>query len=217
VKFVDRAEGQAVHSRCNREESMRLLTLLAIAATATACTMQTTPPMGRASTDRAPRGGDAGTDEATEPGGDAVLASVADESYQTSHDFAHATKAPFPSTVAAGSSIDAWVTMSAWADYAKIAPDVTGSGVKVAPGTIIVRAVLDKAGTTTKLTLMAKGPPGYNPDLGDWWFGETDPYGAPLTTDAGALTGRLTECYSCHIPRAKDDYLFGVPSTYRAQ
>jgi hypothetical protein len=187
------------------------MVLLAIAITATACNLQTVSPMDLNMSDRAPRGGDAGSDEATDIGADRVLASVANEAYETSPDYAHATRTPYPSTAAAGASIDEWVTASAWAEYAKINPLAPGSGAKVPVGTVIVRAVINAAGTTTKLTLMAKGPPGYNPDIGDWWFGETDPYGAPLKSDAGALTGRMTECYSCHLPRANDDFLFGVP------
>ena len=56
--------------------------------------------------------------------------------------------------------------------------ETTGSGVTVSPGTVIVRSVLDASGNVSKLTLMAKGPPGYDPSIGDWWFGETDPTGA---------------------------------------
>jgi hypothetical protein len=189
------------------------MALLAVAITATACNLQTTSPMNLNMSERASRGGDAGSDDATEIGSDRVIASVSNEAYVTSPDYAHATRAPFPSTAAAGSSIDEWVTADAWAEYSKIDPLKPGSGAKVPVGTVIVRAVLNAAGTTTKLTLMAKGPPGYNPALGDWWFGETDPMGAPLTTDAGELTGRLNECYSCHLPRANDDFLFGVPQS----
>jgi hypothetical protein len=78
-----------------------------------------------------------------------------------------------------------------------------------------VRQVLEPDGGVAKLTLMVKGPPGYNPDLGDWWFGETDPSGTPLTSDAGVLMGRLSQCYSCHLTRNDDGYLFGVPSSDR--
>jgi hypothetical protein len=190
---------------------MRLIARIGIATTAVACNLQTVSPMGLDMSERAPRGGDAGTSEATDVGSDQVLSSVANGSYETSPDYARATRNPYPSTAAAGSSVDEWVTASAWNEYAKIRPDVTGSGAKVPVGTVIVRAVLNEAGTTTKLTLMAKGPPGYNPAIGDWWFGETDPKGAPLEEDAGVLTGRLSQCYSCHLARSTDDFLFGVP------
>ena len=97
------------------------------------------------------------------------------------------------------------------ADFRKIHPETTGSGVRVSPGTVIVRSVLDAGGNVTKLTLMAKGPPGYDPSIGDWWFGETDPAGTPLVENGALQIGRLTACHTCHLPRATDDFLFGVP------
>ena len=96
-------------------------------------------------------------------------------------------------------------------EYAKVQPDAGDSGARVPPGTLIVRAVVDANDAVSKLTLMLKGPAGTNPDLGDWWFAETDPSGVPLDDDAGALVGRLTGCYGCHLPRSGDDFLFGVP------
>ncbi|MBS1122945.1 MAG: hypothetical protein H6Q90_5173 [Deltaproteobacteria bacterium] len=98
------------------------------------------------------------------------------------------------------------------AKYQQIHPEQSGSGIRVAVGTVIVREVLDAQGAVEKLTVMAKGPPGFDPSLGDWWFGVTDPQGRPLEDDAGALLGRLTQCHGCHDARAQDDYLFGVPS-----
>lgn len=89
--------------------------------------------------------------------------------------------------------------------YRKIHPEVMGTGTKIPVGTVIVREVLDEAGKISKLTLMAKGPSGYDARIGDWWWGEADPAGNPTKL------GRLTECHGCHIPRAGDDYLFGVP------
>lgn len=97
-------------------------------------------------------------------------------------------------------------------DYRKIRPDRAGANVKLTPGTVIVREVLDASGQVSKLTVMAKGPPGYDPTLGDWWFAVTDPSGVPLTEDGVVLRGRLTQCHNCHIDRARDDFLFGVPS-----
>lgn len=89
--------------------------------------------------------------------------------------------------------------------YRSIHPDENGSGVKISVGTVIVREVYGADGKVAKLTLMAKGPTGYDPTIGDWWFGEADPQANPMKM------GRLTECHGCHVPRAGDDYLFGVP------
>jgi hypothetical protein len=97
-------------------------------------------------------------------------------------------------------------------DYKKIHPEDAGSHMTMLPGTLIVRQVFDADGNITKVTLMAKGPRGYDPTLGDWWFGVTDPSGVPLSDDSGVQAGRLTACHGCHLPRADDDYLFGVPA-----
>ena len=107
-------------------------------------------------------------------------------------------------------SINCYVTGDV-TDYKKIHPAQTGSNVTVAPGTVIVREVLDASGKVSKLTVMAKGPPGYDPSLGDWWFGVTDPRGVPLVEKGVLMLGRLTQCHDCHLDRSRDDFLFGVP------
>jgi len=99
------------------------------------------------------------------------------------------------------------------ADYRKIHPEQRDANVTVAPGTVIVREVSDTAGQVTKLTVMAKGPSGYDPSLGDWMFAVTDPRGAPLEENGALLIGRLTQCHDCHRERSHDDFLFGVPGS----
>jgi hypothetical protein len=96
--------------------------------------------------------------------------------------------------------------------YALIHPGSTSPSQPMAAGTVIVREVLDATGNVAELTLMAKGPAGYDPTLGDWWFAHTDPRGQPLPDDTGGLQiGRMLFCHTCHIPRQDQDYLFGVP------
>jgi hypothetical protein len=98
-------------------------------------------------------------------------------------------------------------------DYRKIHPETREADVTVAPGTVIVREVLDASGQVAKLTVMAKGPAGYDPSLGDWQFAVTDPGGTPLEENGAALIGRLNQCHDCHLERSHDDFLFGVPGT----
>jgi len=142
----------------------------------------------------------------------AVLASIAHGAYLTSPTFKQVTQAPYPSVAAPGSMVSEWVSTSAWYQYNAISPEVTGSQVTLPVGTTIVRAVLLEDGGVGKLTLMYKGPAGYNPALGDWWFGVTNPEGAPVEADGGgAEDGKLTGCFSCHIPRSEDGYVFGCP------
>jgi hypothetical protein len=98
------------------------------------------------------------------------------------------------------------------ASFKRVHPEKTGSGVKVQPGTVIVREVLGDAGQVAKLTVMAKAPAGFDPSLGDWWFGVTDTQGIPLVDNGAPLVGRLQQCHECHLGRASDDFLFGVPA-----
>lgn len=123
--------------------------------------------------------------------------------------FTQINRAPYASTLGAF-NLDVYISQDARA-YRRIHPEATGSGVVLPPGTLIVRQVLDAQGQVTKVTLMAKQAAGYDPTLGDWWFGVTDPAGVPLEGASGPQVGRMTECHGCHIPRAQDDYLFGVP------
>jgi hypothetical protein len=95
--------------------------------------------------------------------------------------------------------------------YRSIHPEVVAASDKIKVGTVIVREVLDAQGAVAKLTLMAKGPKGYDPAIGDWWFGEASPQGVPLVAGDTVRLGRLTDCHGCHVPRAAEDYLFGVP------
>ncbi|MGD0526401.1 MAG: hypothetical protein ABSE49_14715 [Polyangiaceae bacterium] len=146
----------------------------------------------------------------------AALASIADGGYRGAG-FTHATLTPYPSTVATGSFVDEWVSSASYAEYSRVSPDAGDSGVVLPVGSTVVRAVVDSNDDVIKLTVMLKGPAGYNPALGDWWFAETDPWGTPLSDDAGTLIGRLAACYGCHVPRSGDDYLFGVPLDDRPQ
>jgi hypothetical protein len=159
--------------------------------------------------------GSTGSTGATTPTPDvdsaAVLAAIAQNNYQTSPAFTEVTQAPYGSAAVAGTMIREWVSTSSLTAYEAISPSVVGSGATVPVGTTIVRAVLAEDGGVGELTLMFKGPQGYNATLGDWWFGATDPSGTPLETDAGPQIGKLDGCFSCHIPRANDGYLFGVP------
>jgi hypothetical protein len=100
--------------------------------------------------------------------------------------------------------------------YAARGPETLDQAPEVPVGTIIVREVLSETGAVAKLTLMAKWPKGYQPALGDWWFGVTTPELAPLMGETHEWQiGRMPECHSCHVPHAGDDFLFGVPTDKR--
>jgi hypothetical protein len=146
-----------------------------------------------------------------------MFASISNGKYRASKAFRAVSAKPYLSTAGAASSwINVWVSADAYAAYAAIAPEKKASRVELPPGALIVREVVAADGTVQKLTLMLKGPSGFNPELGDWWFAVTDPTGAPGADDGGLELGRMDACYSCHLPRKDDDFLFGVPKTNRA-
>ena len=158
--------------------------------------------------------GEAPPDAAPLPGPDARTMDAVDrlmiQEATNAGAFAKIDRAPYASTVGMF-NIDVYVNQQNARTYRQIHPETTGSGAVLAPGTLIVRRVLDAQGQVTKVTLMAKQAAGYDSTLGDWWFGVTDPSGMPLEDASGPQVGKLTDCHSCHIPRAQDDFLFGVP------
>ncbi len=140
-----------------------------------------------------------------------ILSAV--RTFQASSRFVRLNQAAYATSLASGALINVYLSGDGSGAYAAVTPEVEGSGVALPEGTLIVREVLG-AGAST-LTLMYKGAPGYNPELGDYWFGVTDIRGEPVVADGELRLGRLDDCYSCHLERPDDDFLFGVPATHR--
>jgi hypothetical protein len=179
-------------------------TMIFLAALASGCMSM----MGYPSSE--PAAGSGTVDEAS------ILASVAGGAYRQGARFEAVSGAPYPSAIAAQTDVDVFVTTADYAMYARISPDQSGSGASLAPGATIVREVLDASGAVSKLTLMVKGPPGYNPTVGDFWFGVTTPDGTPVVDNGVTQLGKVSACFGCHMPRASDGFLFGVPRADRA-
>lgn len=129
--------------------------------------------------------------------------------------FTQLNNSAYASALGGESFINVYVSAGAFNTYAVVDPGAPGTGITLPEGTIIVREVLEPSGKVKRLTLMAKGPAGYNPDLGDYWFAVTEPDGTPVVENGVTRVGRLADCYGCHVPRATDDYLFGVPADKR--
>jgi hypothetical protein len=145
----------------------------------------------------------------------AILAEVAHGAYKTSPELAAVSQIAYASAIAPANRVDVWVTAGALADYDRIEPDRTGSGATVRPNTLLVREVQDGTGAVVKLTLMMKGPAGYNPSVGDFWFGVTTADGTPMMENGAPQMGHVTACFGCHQQRANDGFLFGVPPSAR--
>lgn len=102
-----------------------------------------------------------------------------------------------------GVPVNVWVTTAAAATYRA----VDGDGGVFAPGTILVKEQLDPQGQVAVLTVMAKAPPGYAPEAGDWYWAQTTPAGVVN----GGFSGQVGFCIRCHAPRAPNDWAWGVP------
>jgi hypothetical protein len=135
--------------------------------------------------------------------------------YRDSQAFTPLNNPAYASALGGEAFINVYVSAFAFDTYAAVDPDGPGTGITLPEGTIIVREVLDPSGKVKRLTLMAKGPAGYNPDLGDYWFAVTEPDGTPVVENGATRAGKLADCYSCHLARASDDFLFGVPAGVR--
>lgn len=135
--------------------------------------------------------------------------------YRDTAAFLQINDVPYASALGGGAIINLYISAPAFASFAIVEPDAVGTGITLPEGALIVREVLDEAGNVQKLTLMAKGPAGYNPELGDYWFAVTELDGTPVVEDGVTLVGRLQGCYGCHDGRAGDDFLFGVPADNR--
>jgi hypothetical protein len=144
---------------------------------------------------------------------DAILGVV--RSMQGSAELAAVNAAAYATALPSGALINVYVSDEGHDWYTAIAPEREGSGSIVPEGTLIVREVLGNDDAVATITLMYKGAPGYNPDLGDYWFGVTDPAGDPVVEDGVPQVGRLEACYGCHLDRPDDDFLFGVPAAQR--
>ena len=126
-------------------------------------------------------------------------------------EFFTATPEPVPSKVAVQSRIRIWGSPATVAAYAQVNPNLQEATARLSPGAVIVREILDAAGTVTKLTLIVQGSEGYAPEVGNLWFGVMRPDGRFLVDGGKQLSGRLAQCAGCHQGRAAAGYLFGVP------
>lgn len=145
-----------------------------------------------------------------------TLARIANGAYRFSPQFIPIARAPYESIAASGTRVNVWVSAGDAPSYERISPEKFGSRVNLTPGAVIVREVIQN-GATVKLTIIVKGPSGYSPALGDLWFAVTEPNGTPLSSQGAPLTGRLSECATCHSLRWDDGYLFGVPQAERIE
>jgi hypothetical protein len=119
--------------------------------------------------------------------------------------------APVPSIAVPGSSLDLYVSEDGIDHYMQARMDASGSRTALPEGTVILRVVRDGAGKVAKYTVLAQREPGFNPPS-DLWFAVYDTEGKLARDAMGApVEGPIASCTTCHLSRADDGYVFGMP------
>jgi hypothetical protein len=124
---------------------------------------------------------------------------------------------PYPSELSNKNFLDVYISKVGTRNYLKAYPfDDSKAPNNLPEDTVIVREVRDQDGLLNAYTLMIKGPKGYFPPGGDYYYGEFNVNGTVKTSNGKSQEGRLEECGACHrSERADMGFLFGVPTVYR--
>jgi hypothetical protein len=123
--------------------------------------------------------------------------------------FVQARESAVESLAAEGSFIDVWVSEEAWDEYQVVDPETEGSKAHLPADSMVVRTIVDPAGTVQKHTVLWF--PKEAQSVEDLYFLVADPDWNVLTTEGVRQAGYLTSCQGCHATRAEDGFVFGVP------
>ena len=88
--------------------------------------------------------------------------------------------------------------------FLTIDPERTDQDVSFIEGSMFLKEHFDTAGEVIGFTVMYKGPPGYNPDGGDWFW-------ARVSEGAVTHQGQIGFCVDCHTMVESTDFIYGVP------
>jgi hypothetical protein len=130
---------------------------------------------------------------------DAVLEASAD--YLSTHEVAN----PIPVLGSHGAMMQVWLQPEHVATYLSIIPSPRPE-LEFPAGTLIVKEHLDADSVPFETTIMYKGPAGYNPEGGGWWYAELDADGEVLVSGTD-----LPNCVDCHASAAASDWIYGLP------
>lgn len=139
---------------------------------------------------------------------------VANKLHYDSALFTKINKVEYPSRVDSENVLDIYVSQIGVADYLNINPDSPNDPaspsilVDVPEETVIVREFKSPA----SFTVMVKGPKGFFPEGGDFYYALLDEEGEAV----GAPEKTMEDCASCHKDfRSQQAFMFGVPRYVR--
>lgn len=149
---------------------------------------------------------------------DSDIQSIAQGQQYLQPSFVRVNRDPYPTDLDATDLIDVYISGNDAAAFWQVDPESDDPAQGLAESAVIVRVVMDAQWTPEKLTFMVKGPPGYFPEGGDYYYAVTELDGTIAMSDAGKpMAGALEACGSCHARRASSDFLFGVPASNRGK
>lgn len=99
-------------------------------------------------------------------------------------------------------SVQVWGVEDAMSKFQGINPNDPTQAVSFDEGTMLVKEHLDTDGATVGLTVMYKGPAGYNPEGRDWFW-------ARVREDIVTDSGRVQWCLDCHSAAYNTDLVVG--------
>lgn len=99
-------------------------------------------------------------------------------------------------------SVRVWGSPSAAELFGSIDPDDPTQEVSFREGDMFVKEHFDEAGEVNGLTVMFKGPEGYDPSARDWYW-------ARIRGDELTHTGRVQWCIDCHEAALNSDLVVG--------
>lgn len=116
---------------------------------------------------------------------------------------------PFGSQHGLADTVNVYIDEDAADLYRTLDPEAPVD-VDLPEGTLIVKEHLDMAGEYDGYLMMYRGPEGYAPETGDWFWARID--GGGNTQETGP-SGSVDFCISCHSPAPS--LVFGVAADNR--
>lgn len=140
-----------------------------------------------------------GASEGSEVDADAILA----QAMAYDQELTLLTPAPeLSETHSDAASVRVWGSPSAVDLFLSIDPDDPTQEVSFAEGTMLVKEHLDEELEVSGITVMYKGPEGYDPDARDWFW-------ARVRGGERTHVGRVQWCIDCHEVAFNSDLVVG--------